>query len=124
MSATSACCCGTRRGRLTTTQSPGCRTSGWGLPVIGAARIRAALANTAQLLEALGSQTLEVMNAGGGLDDAIHAIRAPAQLLKRPYLRPAWPGTWHSSLSWPSQAIRRSHRPGTESSRSAPTWPA
>ncbi len=63
---------------------------GHGLPVIGADRVRLALADTAELLEALVDQTLEVMNRGGRLDDAIHSVRAPADLEARPYLRPVY----------------------------------
>jgi glyoxylase-like metal-dependent hydrolase (beta-lactamase superfamily II) len=63
---------------------------GHGLPVVGADRIRQALGETAELLEALVDQTLEVMNRGGRLDDAIHSVRPPAGLEARPYLRPVY----------------------------------
>jgi glyoxylase-like metal-dependent hydrolase (beta-lactamase superfamily II) len=63
---------------------------GHGMPVIGAARVRQALGDTAALLEALVDQTLEVMNRGGRLDDAIHSVRPPADLEARPYLRPVY----------------------------------
>jgi glyoxylase-like metal-dependent hydrolase (beta-lactamase superfamily II) len=63
---------------------------GHGLPVVGADRIRQALTDTARLLEALVDQTLEVMNRGGRLDDAIHSVRPPAGLESRPYLRPVY----------------------------------
>jgi glyoxylase-like metal-dependent hydrolase (beta-lactamase superfamily II) len=63
---------------------------GHGLPVIGADRVRQALGDTAALLEALVEQTLEVMNRGGRLDDAIHSVRPPADLEARPYLRPVY----------------------------------
>ncbi|MGC1284896.1 MAG: alkyl sulfatase dimerization domain-containing protein, partial [Streptosporangiaceae bacterium] len=63
---------------------------GHGLPVIGADRVRRALGDTAALLEALVEQTLEVMNRGGRLDDAIHSVRPPADLEARPYLRPVY----------------------------------
>ena len=63
---------------------------GHGLPVIGADRVRQALGDTAALLEALVDQTLEVMNRGGRLDDAIHSVRPPADLEARPYLRPVY----------------------------------
>jgi alkyl sulfatase BDS1-like metallo-beta-lactamase superfamily hydrolase len=60
------------------------------VPVIGADRVRLALADTADLLEALVDQTLEVMNRGGRLDEAIHSVRPPARLAERPYLRPVY----------------------------------
>jgi alkyl sulfatase BDS1-like metallo-beta-lactamase superfamily hydrolase len=63
---------------------------GHGLPVVGADRIRQALGDTAELLEALVDQTLEVMNRGGRLDDAIHSVRPPGGLETRPYLRPVY----------------------------------
>jgi len=63
---------------------------GHGVPVIGANRVRQALADTADLLETLLDQTLEVMNRGGRLDEAIHSVRAPAHLEERPYLRPVY----------------------------------
>ncbi len=63
---------------------------GHGLPVVGADRVRQALGDTAELLETLVDQTLEVMNRGGRLDDAIHSVRPPAGLEARPYLRPVY----------------------------------
>jgi alkyl sulfatase BDS1-like metallo-beta-lactamase superfamily hydrolase len=63
---------------------------GHGLPVVGADRVRQALTDTAELLEALVDQTLAVMNAGGRLDDAIHSVRPPSELEERPYLRPVY----------------------------------
>jgi hypothetical protein len=63
---------------------------GHGVPVVGADRVGQALADTAGLLESLVEQTLEVMNAGGRLDDAIHSVRPPAGLAFRPYLRPVY----------------------------------
>jgi glyoxylase-like metal-dependent hydrolase (beta-lactamase superfamily II) len=63
---------------------------GHGLPVIGADRVGQALADTAELLESLVRQTIEVMNGGGRLDDAIHTVRVPASLAGRPYLRPVY----------------------------------
>jgi glyoxylase-like metal-dependent hydrolase (beta-lactamase superfamily II) len=63
---------------------------GHGLPVVGANRVRQALTDTAELLETLVDQTLEVMNGGGRLDEAIHSVRPPARLEERPYLRPVY----------------------------------
>jgi alkyl sulfatase BDS1-like metallo-beta-lactamase superfamily hydrolase len=69
---------------------PECLLPGHGLPVVGADRVRQALGDTADLLEALVDQTLAVMNGGGRLDDAIHSVRPPAGLEARPYLRPVY----------------------------------
>jgi glyoxylase-like metal-dependent hydrolase (beta-lactamase superfamily II) len=63
---------------------------GHGLPVMGAERVRQALGDTAELLETLVSQTLEVMNGGGRLDEAIHTVAVPARLAARPYLQPVY----------------------------------
>jgi alkyl sulfatase BDS1-like metallo-beta-lactamase superfamily hydrolase len=63
---------------------------GHGFPVIGADRVRTALTDTADLLDSLVDQTLAVMNAGGRLDDAIHAVRVPAALESRPFLQPVY----------------------------------
>lgn len=63
---------------------------GHGLPVVGADRVRRALEDTAALLESLVEQTLALMNEGAPLDRVIHAVRAPEELLGRPYLRPVY----------------------------------
>jgi alkyl sulfatase BDS1-like metallo-beta-lactamase superfamily hydrolase len=63
---------------------------GHGPPIFGRERVRQALIETAELLESIVDQTLAVMNAGGRLEDALASVRAPAQLLARPYLRPIY----------------------------------
>jgi alkyl sulfatase BDS1-like metallo-beta-lactamase superfamily hydrolase len=63
---------------------------GHGFPLMGARRVRQALTDTADLLDSLVDQTLEVMNAGGRLDDAVHSVRVPAALAERPYLQPVY----------------------------------
>ncbi len=63
---------------------------GHGLPIIGVERIRQALTDTSELLDSLVDQTLAVMNAGGRLDEAIHAVVPPPALMERPYLRPVY----------------------------------
>jgi alkyl sulfatase BDS1-like metallo-beta-lactamase superfamily hydrolase len=63
---------------------------GHGLPVAGADRVRTALEDTATLLESLCEQTLALMNAGASLDEILHTVRPPAELLDRPYLRPVY----------------------------------
>jgi glyoxylase-like metal-dependent hydrolase (beta-lactamase superfamily II) len=63
---------------------------GHGLPVIGAERVQQALSDTAELLESLVDQTLEMMNRGARLDDAVHGVAVPAHLAERPYLRPVY----------------------------------
>jgi alkyl sulfatase BDS1-like metallo-beta-lactamase superfamily hydrolase len=63
---------------------------GHGLPVVGAERVRAALEDSASLLESICEQTLELMNRGLALDDVIHSVEPPAELLEKPYLRPVY----------------------------------
>jgi alkyl sulfatase BDS1-like metallo-beta-lactamase superfamily hydrolase len=63
---------------------------GHGLPLVGAERIAAALADTAALLESLVEQTLALMNEGASLDRVLREVEAPAELLAKPYLRPVY----------------------------------
>jgi alkyl sulfatase BDS1-like metallo-beta-lactamase superfamily hydrolase len=63
---------------------------GHGLPIAGAERIRSVLLDTATLLESLAAQTLALMNEGARLEDIIHTVAAPPDLLSRPYLRPIY----------------------------------
>ncbi|MEO3873882.1 alkyl sulfatase dimerization domain-containing protein [Nonomuraea sp. B12E4] len=58
-----------------------------GAPIFGRARIRKALLETAEWLESLVTQTLELLNAGARLDEIVHSVRPPAHLSDRPYLR-------------------------------------
>ena len=60
---------------------------GHGLPIIGADRVRQALDDGATLLESLLEQTLALMNEGARLDDIVHAVQAPPELVGRPYLQ-------------------------------------
>jgi alkyl sulfatase BDS1-like metallo-beta-lactamase superfamily hydrolase len=63
---------------------------GHGFPILGPDRIRQALTDTADLLDSLVDQTLELMNAGARLDEIIHTVAVPARLLDRPYLQPVY----------------------------------
>jgi glyoxylase-like metal-dependent hydrolase (beta-lactamase superfamily II) len=63
---------------------------GHGFPVLGADRVRRALTDTADLLDSLVEQTLALMNSGARLDEILHTVAAPAELLDRPYLRPVY----------------------------------
>jgi alkyl sulfatase BDS1-like metallo-beta-lactamase superfamily hydrolase len=63
---------------------------GHGVPIFGAARIRQALADTAELLELLHDRTVEAMNAGLPLEAILRTVRAPERLLDRPYLHPVY----------------------------------
>ena len=63
---------------------------GHGFPVVGADRVRQALADTAALLDSLVEQTLALMNAGARLDEVIHTVAPPPALMERPYLQPVY----------------------------------
>jgi alkyl sulfatase BDS1-like metallo-beta-lactamase superfamily hydrolase len=63
---------------------------GHGLPVVGAERVRAALEDTAALLESICEQALELMNRGLSLDEVIHAVEPPSELISKPYLKPVY----------------------------------
>jgi alkyl sulfatase BDS1-like metallo-beta-lactamase superfamily hydrolase len=57
---------------------------------VGADRVLAALTDTAEYLESLLDQTLELMNRGARLDEIIHTVTVPPHLAEKPYLRPAY----------------------------------
>ena len=61
-----------------------------GLPIEGEGRIATVLDDVATALEGLVADTLEMMNAGARLDDIIHQVRVPDDLLAKPYLRPVY----------------------------------
>ena len=63
---------------------------GHGWPIVGADRIRQALTDTADLLDSLVDQTLALMNEGATLDEVLHGVALPTDLLARPYLRPVY----------------------------------
>ncbi len=63
---------------------------GHGPPILGADRVAKALSDSAELLESICSQTLEMMNAGMRLNEILHAVEMPRDLLERPYLRPIY----------------------------------
>ena len=63
---------------------------GHGLPIAGALRVREALLDTATYLESLVRQTLERLNAGETIYEILQAVRPPAELSAKPYLRPVY----------------------------------
>jgi alkyl sulfatase BDS1-like metallo-beta-lactamase superfamily hydrolase len=63
---------------------------GHGYPIVGRDRVHTALIDTAMLLESLHDQTVAMMNAGADLDEIVHTVAAPPELLARPYLRPVY----------------------------------
>lgn len=80
---------------------------GHGPVVFGAARAQQMLGDGAAVLESLVEQALGLMNAGATLDAVLQRVRAPAELLDRPYLRPKYDdpefvlrGIWHLYAGW------------------------
>ncbi|WP_406012964.1 MBL fold metallo-hydrolase [Streptomyces sp. NBC_00984] len=63
---------------------------GHGVPIVGRERVHQALDDTARLLESLCEQTRDLMNAGHRLDAVLHGVRVPQELLRKPYLHPAY----------------------------------
>jgi alkyl sulfatase BDS1-like metallo-beta-lactamase superfamily hydrolase len=61
-----------------------------GLPIEGRERIAGVLDDVATALEGLVRDVLHLMNEGARLDDIVHTVRVPAELLARPYLRPTY----------------------------------
>ena len=80
---------------------------GHGPVVFGAARAALMLDDAAALLESLVRQTLALMNRGCTLDEVLHGVSAPADLLAKPWLRPKYDdpefvvrAIWHLYGGW------------------------
>ena len=63
---------------------------GHGPPILGEKRIAQALSDTRKLLETIHDQVLSLMNEGATLNDILHSVIYPDDLLQRPYLRPVY----------------------------------
>ncbi len=63
---------------------------GHGVPIFGAERVRAALLDTADYLESLYRQTLELLNRGATVYEIIETVKSPVALAERPYLQPIY----------------------------------
>ncbi len=63
---------------------------GHGLPIAGRDRIRQVLTTSAEWLESLLAQTLDLMNAGATLDDCVHTVAVPDHLVALPWLQPSY----------------------------------
>jgi len=80
---------------------------GHGPVIFVAERAALVLDDGAAVLESLTRQTLELMNEGRSLDEILHSVRAPAELLAKPYLLPKYDdpefvvrGIWHLYAGW------------------------
>ncbi|MBU4275889.1 MAG: MBL fold metallo-hydrolase [Proteobacteria bacterium] len=65
-----------------------CPGHGW--VIFGAENVRRALSETAELLETVYQQTVEMMNKGADLNTIVNTVRVPGELTSRPYLRPLY----------------------------------
>jgi len=63
---------------------------GHGLPIAGRDRVHHVLTTSAELLESIHDQTLELMNSGATLDELIHTVRVPEHLIELPWLQPVY----------------------------------
>jgi len=72
--------------RAMAARGPEILVPGHGVPIVGAARVRQALDDTAEWLEHLVTETVSRMNAGATLDQILAEVRPPAHLADRPYL--------------------------------------
>lgn len=61
-----------------------------GLPIGGRERIARVLDEVATTLENLVSAVLEQMNAGARLNEILHSVRVPKEMLEKPYLVPLY----------------------------------
>lgn len=59
-----------------------------GLPIAGHDRIAAVLDVTASALEQLVADVIGLMNTGATLDEVLHTVRVPDDVLAKPFLRP------------------------------------
>jgi alkyl sulfatase BDS1-like metallo-beta-lactamase superfamily hydrolase len=80
---------------------------GHGPVIFGAARANQMLDDGATLLESLVAQTLALMNRGATLDEVLHGVSAPAELLAKPWLRAKYDdpefvvrAIWHLYGGW------------------------
>jgi len=69
-------------------QGPELLVPAHGLPIEGKARIATVLDDIASSLESLVAQVLTMMNSGATLDEIIHTVKVPQQILDKPYMRP------------------------------------
>lgn len=86
---------------------PNILVPGHGPVVSGAARVAEMLDDAASALESLVNQTLERMNRGETLNSILHSVRAPSELLGKPYLLPKYDdpafvvrSVWHLYAGW------------------------
>jgi alkyl sulfatase BDS1-like metallo-beta-lactamase superfamily hydrolase len=95
-------------------QGPELLVPAHGLPIEGKDRIAQVLDDIASSLESLVQQVLEMMNAGATVDEIIHTVHVPAEVLAKPYMRPLYDepefvvrGIWRLYGGWWDGAASR-----------------
>jgi len=80
---------------------------GHGPVIFGETRTAQVLSDGAEALESLTRQTLELMNCGARLDEVLHTVQPPAELLAKPWLLPKYDdpefvvrSIWHLYAGW------------------------
>ncbi|HVH05588.1 MAG TPA: alkyl sulfatase dimerization domain-containing protein [Myxococcota bacterium] len=63
---------------------------GHGLPIAGAARVKGVLEDTAAYLESLYRDTVALLNQGATIYEIVEAVKPPAHLAEKPFLRPVY----------------------------------
>ena len=63
---------------------------GHGLPIYGKDRIQEALSTTADFLEDIEEQTLNLMNQGKSLNEVFHKVKISSEISNKPWLRPVY----------------------------------
>jgi alkyl sulfatase BDS1-like metallo-beta-lactamase superfamily hydrolase len=86
---------------------PGVLIPGHGPVVFGAERAARILDDGAAVLESLVTRTTDMMNRGVALDEILHTVTAPTELLAKPYLLPKYDdpefvvrNIWHLYAGW------------------------
>jgi alkyl sulfatase BDS1-like metallo-beta-lactamase superfamily hydrolase len=70
--------------------APALLLPGHGLPIAGEARVRGVLEDTAAYLESLYRDTLALLNQGATVYEIVEAVKPPAALAEKPFLRPVY----------------------------------
>ena len=63
---------------------------GHGFPILGKKRIKKALETTSKFLRSIEDQTLKLMNQGNSLNQVLHEVKIPNDLMELPWLTPIY----------------------------------
>jgi alkyl sulfatase BDS1-like metallo-beta-lactamase superfamily hydrolase len=86
---------------------PAILVPGHGPVVLGEERVAQMLNDGAEVLESLVTQTVDLMNSGRALDEILHSVSVPQNLVTKPYLLPKYDdpefvvrNIWHLYAGW------------------------